>query len=100
MLLNKRGDVLILQEGVKAELAKELSKIRVGESLEINDLPRSTKEEKVEQILSSSLVNVGDSHPKVESSEDPDECVDTSKEGWIYCTTYCFMSIRKSVCQR
>lgn len=76
-MLDKNVEVLIQGEGAKAELAKELSKIRVEESLNITDLP----ERITEQNPSSSLVNLGDSRTKVESLDYLDECVDTSDQG-------------------
>lgn len=83
LLLDGSVEVPMLQEDVKGELANELSKIRVGKSLKIADPdpPKWIKEGAVTQCLSSSLVNVGGSHPKVESAEIPNDCIGTLEEG-------------------
>ncbi|XP_031407630.1 cyclin-A2-1-like [Punica granatum] len=80
VVLDENVKVPMFQKDVKAELAKELSKIRVGESLKLTDLSKQINEGTVNQSLSPSLVNVGDLHPIVETSENPDECIGTSKE--------------------
>ncbi|KAK4747053.1 hypothetical protein SAY87_026090 [Trapa incisa] len=82
----KKDNEVTLEEGNKAVLVKELSKIRVEESLEINDLPGNKNDENIEKTLYSSSVNVGDSHHTVYSFEDPGKCMHSGKFGARDCS--------------